>query len=59
MMDAAELAVNEALIPSKETAVAPLKFVPVIVMLAPPVNGPPVGLRLVTVGAAAVPWKVN
>src|SRR5215472_4471958 len=35
------------------TAVAPVKFVPVIVTSVPPANGPDVGLRLVTVGAAA------
>jgi len=35
------------------TAVAPVKFVPVIVISVPPANGPDVGLRPVTVGAAA------
>ncbi len=36
----------------KVTAVAPVRFVPVIVTLVPPVVGPDVGLMLVTVGAA-------
>ena len=36
----------------KSTVVAPLKFVPVIVTVAPPARGPTAGLTLVTVGAA-------
>ena len=36
----------------KSTAVAPVKAVPVIVTVVPPVTGPSVGLMLVTVGAA-------
>ena len=36
----------------KSTAVAPVKLVPVIVTRVPPVVGPLVGLRPVTVGAA-------
>jgi hypothetical protein len=35
----------------KFTAVAPVRFVPVIVMLVPPATGPEVGLIDVTVGA--------
>jgi hypothetical protein len=34
------------------TAVAPVKFVPVMVTLVPPAAGPLAGLTLVTVGAA-------
>ena len=37
----------------KSTAVAPVKFVPVIVTLVPPAGGPAVGLTAVTVGRAA------
>ena len=37
----------------KSTAVAPVKPVPVIVTRVPPAVGPLVGLRPVTVGAAA------
>ena len=42
----------------KSTAVAPVKPVPVIVTRVPPAAGPLVGLRPVTVGAAAIaaPW---
>ena len=39
-----------AAVPSKLTAVAPVKPVPVIVTVVPPVVGPLDGLRLVTVG---------
>jgi len=35
------------------TAVVPVKFVPVIATSVPPASGPDVGLRPVTVGAAA------
>ena len=38
-----------ALVPLKATAVAPVKFVPLIVTLVP--TGPLVGVKLVTVGA--------
>ena len=41
-----------AFTPSNVTAVAPVKFVPVIVTLVPPATGPEDGLTLVTVGAA-------
>ena len=34
------------------TAVAPVRFVPVIVTLVPPAVGPALGLTAVTVGAA-------
>ena len=43
------------------TAVAPVKLVPVMVTLVPPVAGPEVGTRPVTVGAATkvkVPTEV-
>ena len=36
----------------KSTTVAPVRSVPVIVTVVPPVTGPSVGLMLVTVGAA-------
>jgi hypothetical protein len=39
--------------PPKETAVAPVKFVPVITTLVPPVVLPEVVPRLVTVGKEA------
>ena len=42
-----------ALFPPNFTAVAPLRFVPVMVTLVPPVVGPDVGLIEVTVGAGA------
>jgi hypothetical protein len=40
-----------AAVPPKLTAVTPVKFVPVIVTLVPPVVRPVFGLTLVTVGA--------
>ena len=45
----AEFTVKLALVPSNPTAVAPVKFVPLIVTLVP--TGPLVGVTLVTVGA--------
>ena len=36
----------------KSTAVAPVKFVPVMVTVVPPAAGPFVGLKAVTVGGA-------
>ena len=46
------LTVKEAAaVPPKLTAVAPLRFVPVIVTLVPPAGGPVLGLMPVTVGA--------
>ena len=39
----------------KLTAVAPVKFVPVIVTLVPPAADPLAGLTVVTVGALAIP----
>ena len=36
----------------KSTAVAPVKFVPVMVTVVPPAAGPLVGLKAVTVGGA-------
>ena len=57
MMDVAEFTVKPvAAVVPKVTALAPLKFVPVIVTLALPTAGPELGERLVTVGAAT---KVN
>ena len=47
------MTVNEAAaLPPNLTAVAPEKFVPVMVTLVPPDGGPVFGLTLVTVGAA-------
>ena len=46
-----ELTVYTALEPPKLTAVAPVKFVPVIVTDVPPASGPLDGLIVVTVGA--------
>ena len=43
--------------PLKVTKVAPVKFVPVIVTLVPPVVLPVAGLTLVTVGGAA--WRAE
>ena len=49
----AELTVKlVAAVPPKDTAVAPVKLVPVIVTCVPPASGPEAGLRPVTVGAA-------
>ena len=45
-----------ALVPLNVTAVAPVKFVPLIVTLAP--SGPLVGVTLVIVGALAVTVKL-
>src|SRR5436853_105012 len=54
-MDVAELTENEAAgEPPTETAFAPVKLVPVIVTEVPPAVVPVAGLRLVTVGTAAV-----
>ena len=53
MMDVAEFTVKpEAAVAPKVTALAPLKFVPVIVTFELPVAGPEVIERLVTVGSA-------
>src|SRR5450830_673706 len=47
-----------AAVAPKVTAVVPVKFVPLIVTLVPPVAGPEVGEMLVTVGAATyVNWS--
>src|SRR6187401_1921936 len=49
----AELTVKPvAAVPPKVTAVTPVKLVPVMVTLVPPLVGPLVGLKDVTVGAA-------
>ena len=55
VMDVGELTVNPVAgdVP-KLTAVAPVKFVPVIVTGVPPVVAPEVGLTAVTVGADVV-----
>jgi hypothetical protein len=51
-MDVEEITVTEvAAIPPNETAVAPVKLVPLIVTLVPPLVEPLLGLRLETVGA--------
>ena len=42
---------DAAAVPPNLTAVAPVKFVPVMVTLVPPAGGPALGLTLVTVGA--------
>ncbi len=53
MIWVALLTVKEpAAVAPKLTAVAPVKFVPVMVTLVPPDGGPVFGLTLVTVGAA-------
>ena len=44
--------VNPAAVLPKLTAVAPVRFVPVMVTNVPPTSGPLVGLIAVTVGAA-------
>src|SRR6202040_3918108 len=49
----AELTVKVALTPLNATAVAPVKFVPLIVTLAP--TGPLVGAKLVIVGLVDAP----
>ena len=46
----------EALVPLKATAVAPVRFVPVMTTLVP--TGPVVGEKLVIVGAEAVTVKL-
>jgi hypothetical protein len=48
VIDAAELTVKVALVPLNETAVAPVKFVPLMVTLVP--TDPLVGEKLVIVG---------
>jgi hypothetical protein len=45
-----EKIIKVAVVAPNLTAVAPVKFVPVIVTVVPPAFGPLVGLRLVTVG---------
>ena len=51
-MAVADVTVKVALVPLKVTAVAPVKFVPLIVTLVP--TGPLAGEKLVIVGALAV-----
>jgi hypothetical protein len=54
VMELALLIVNDVAVAAPNlTAVAPVKFVPVMVTLVPPAVGPAVGLTLVTVGTAA------
>ena len=59
-MDVGELTVNPVAgdVP-KLTAVAPVKFVPVIVTGVPPVVAPEVGLTAVTVEARSAPGAVR
>jgi hypothetical protein len=53
VIDVEELTVKAAAgVVPKSTAVAPDRFVPVIVTLVPPLAGPEVGLRAVTEGVA-------
>src|SRR5467141_1240169 len=52
----AEFTVKLALTPLNVTAVAPVKFVPLIVTLVP--TGPLVGVKLVIVGGALTPAKL-
>ena len=47
-----------AAVPPIFTPVAPVRFVPVMVTLVPPAIGPPLGLILVTVGAATKVYDV-
>ena len=50
----AELTVKlEAAVPPKDTAVAPVKLVPVMMTDVPPANGPALTLSEVTAGTAA------
>ena len=62
MMEVSLFTVNDADVPPKVTAEAPVKPVPVIVTKVPPVNGPAVGLRLVYVGIdvkdAEIVWPI-
>src|SRR2546428_13120435 len=51
-IEVAEFTVKLALVPLNRTAVAPVKFVPLIVTVVP--TGPLVGVKLVIVGALAV-----
>ena len=44
-----------SLVPSR-TAVAPVRFVPVMVIVVPPAVGPRFGVTAVTVGAARFAW---
>jgi len=52
----AEVTVKAAVVPLNVTAVAPVKFVPLIVTLVP--VGPLAGVKLVIVGALAVTVKL-
>jgi hypothetical protein len=54
VIEVALLTVNDvALVAPNRTAVAPVRFVPVMVTLVPPAAGPLFGLTLVIVGAGA------
>jgi hypothetical protein len=57
VIDVAEFTVNGAAVPPNLTAVAPVKPVPVIVTVVPPVVEPVVGLIPVTTGNTAVTVK--
>jgi hypothetical protein len=50
-MVVADTTMKKAALPSKFTALAPLKFVPVMVTKVPPDVEPELGLKPVTVGA--------
>jgi hypothetical protein len=54
MMEVSEITLNvTAAVPPNETPVAPVKALPMIVTLVPPVTGPDVGVIFVTVGSDA------
>jgi hypothetical protein len=53
------LNVKLAIVEPNETAVAPVKLVPVMVTLVPPAAGPLVGLMLDTVGAGSTTVRVR
>ena len=50
VIEVALTTVKLAAVPPNDTAVAPVKFVPLIVTLVPPAAGPLLGLTAVTVG---------
>jgi hypothetical protein len=60
MIEVSEWTVNEdaAFVP-KSTALTPVKFVPLMVTLVPPVSGPEFGRMVVTAGSGGVITKVN
>jgi hypothetical protein len=50
---------RRAALPPKLTALAPVKFVPVIVTEVPPAGDPPFGLTAVTVGGTGETVRLN